>query len=180
MVVCALTYEMIRKEWDLRRSAVNEVLTNVAVPDINAALLQTRQRLDEAYVKLQNGQDYAFALERQLGIKDRWVKGSPEYKHYQDEAHLLEYRSALDELERLVVQRLFELSKLGMSGTGKPLHSALLTVASLQSITQGINYVVKSAKHCSAVHKPSKPHSPATTCRLANSLHHGPHFPGKK
>jgi hypothetical protein len=49
------------------------------------------------------------------------VKGSPEYKHYQDEAHLLEYRSALDELERLVVQRLFELSKLGMSGTGKPL-----------------------------------------------------------
>jgi hypothetical protein len=71
MVVCALTYEMIRKEWDLRRSAVNEVLTNVAVPDINAALLQTRQRLDEAYVKLQNGQDYAFALERQLGIKDR-------------------------------------------------------------------------------------------------------------
>jgi hypothetical protein len=29
------------------------------------------------------------------------------------------YRRALDELERLVVQRLFEMTKLGMSGVGK-------------------------------------------------------------
>jgi hypothetical protein len=31
---------------------------------------------------------------------------------------LVNYRTALDDLERLVVQRLFELSKLSMSGTG--------------------------------------------------------------
>lgn len=30
-----------------------------------------------------------------------------------------QYRRALDSLELLVVQRLFELTKLGMSGTGK-------------------------------------------------------------
>ena len=30
----------------------------------------------------------------------------------------MKYRATLDELERLVVRRLFELSKLSMSGTG--------------------------------------------------------------
>ena len=38
---------------------------------------------------------------------------------YKEEATLSKYREALDEVERLVVMRLFELSKLGMSQTGK-------------------------------------------------------------
>ncbi|EPS93141.1 hypothetical protein FOMPIDRAFT_131399 [Fomitopsis schrenkii] len=48
----------------------------------------------------------------------RWLPGSLEY---QEASRLLtdrEYRRSLDELERLVVQRLFELTKAGMSGTG--------------------------------------------------------------
>ena len=64
------------------------------------------------------GEQYVFTLEKQLGIVDRWEPGSSEFQHYQEEAQLQDYHVALDELERLVVQRLFELSKLGMSGTG--------------------------------------------------------------
>jgi hypothetical protein len=70
--------------------------------------------------------------EAELGIKTRWTPNSSEYKAILSELHLRDYRHALDRLEYLVVQRMFELSKLGMSGVGKlnyfiP-HSLLLTI----------------------------------------------------
>jgi hypothetical protein len=45
----------------------------------------------------------------------------PDSKEYKDGLTLTtqrKYREALTEVERLVVQRLFELTKLGMSGLG--------------------------------------------------------------
>ena len=58
--------------------------------------------------------------EEEHGIVNRWDESSQEYK---DALNLLtkrEYRRAVDNLERLVVQRLLELTKLGMNGVGKP------------------------------------------------------------
>jgi hypothetical protein len=107
-----------RQEWDAARTAANEALTNVAPHNISQVLFHSRRRVDAAYTKLQNGGAYVFTLEAQLGIEERWSVASPEYVRYQGEAVLQEYRKALDDLERLVVMRLFELSKLGMSGTG--------------------------------------------------------------
>jgi hypothetical protein len=108
-----------RHEWDLARAAANNAFSGPASQNINTVLLQLRRRVDAAYAKLQHGAAYVFSLEIQLQIQDRWSEDSPEYKHYKEEAVLQDYRAALDELERLVVMRLFELSKLGMSGTGK-------------------------------------------------------------
>lgn len=39
------------------------------------------------------------------------------------------YCRALDELERLVVQRLFEMTKMGMSGVGESLYLKLYVIA---------------------------------------------------
>ena len=58
-------------------------------------------------------------MEIDLSITTRWTPGSPEYD---DALRLMDERQfcqALDNLERLVVQRLFELTKLGASGLGK-------------------------------------------------------------
>ena len=58
--------------------------------------------------------------EEEHGIANRWDESSQEYK---DALNLLterEYRRAVDNLERLVVQRLLELTKLGMNGVSKP------------------------------------------------------------
>jgi hypothetical protein len=56
--------------------------------------------------------------EEEHGIAVRWTPTMQEYK----EAAVLmterRYRRALDTLERLVVSRLLELTKLGMSGVG--------------------------------------------------------------
>ena len=57
-------------------------------------------------------------LERKLSITRRWV---PEDEEWQSAGRLVasrEYRRALDNLEGLVVARLFELTKMNRAGTG--------------------------------------------------------------
>ena len=108
-------------EWELAREAGNQALTNVAASDltqISTALSQARIHVDGAYAKLQNAEAFTAHIEMQLQVEERWEIGGDAYKQYKQEASLRQYRVALDELERLVVMRLFELSKLSLSGTG--------------------------------------------------------------
>ncbi len=58
-------------------------------------------------------------LEQRLNIFERWEKDSLEFQSTAQLAMTREYRLAFDELERLVVSRIFELTKMNMSGTGK-------------------------------------------------------------
>lgn len=51
-------------------------------------------------------------------IETRWTPASPEYKDALKVVGQRTYRKALDHLERLCVQRLLELTKLGMNGVG--------------------------------------------------------------
>lgn len=58
-------------------------------------------------------------FEEENGIETRWT---PDSKAYKEASVLLverQYRCAVDHLERLVVQRLFELTKLGMNSIGQ-------------------------------------------------------------
>lgn len=106
----------------MAREAANHALVDVLVggfQQMHIAINQARIRVDGAYSKLQNAEAMALHLEIQLGIDKRWELGSEPYNHFRQEASLLNYRTALDELERLIVMRLFELSKLSLSGTGK-------------------------------------------------------------
>ena len=57
-------------------------------------------------------------LEEELIIESRWTIDSPQYQEATAMMTERKYRRALDLLELLVVQRLFQLTKLGMSGTG--------------------------------------------------------------
>ncbi|KIK20397.1 hypothetical protein PISMIDRAFT_105795, partial [Pisolithus microcarpus 441] len=75
--------------------------------------------VDTAYAKLQHAETHTSNMEMRLGIQPRWEISSEEYKRYKTEATMVKYRAALDDLERLVVMRLFELSKMAMSGTGR-------------------------------------------------------------
>lgn len=64
-------------------------------------------------------EEAARRLEDVLDIDARWLPTSREYKAAAAEFTIRKYRAALDNLERLVVQRLFELKKLGMNGIGQ-------------------------------------------------------------
>ncbi|KIY48269.1 hypothetical protein FISHEDRAFT_43817, partial [Fistulina hepatica ATCC 64428] len=64
-------------------------------------------------------------LEDTLDVRERWELDSPEYVECRKELYERQYRRALDELERLVVQRLLELTKLNMSGVGYKLREKI-------------------------------------------------------
>lgn len=58
-------------------------------------------------------------MERRMGIETRWIAGSQEWNDAAELVATRRYRCAVDTLEKLVVQRLFELTKTNMSGTGR-------------------------------------------------------------
>ncbi|KAG2336949.1 hypothetical protein BDR05DRAFT_896013 [Suillus weaverae] len=110
-----------QSEWNLAREAGNQALTTIPIGDLNqisAALSQARIRVDSAYGKLQNAEALTAHVEMQLQVEEWWAIGDDMYNKYKQETSLRQYCIALDELECLVVMRLFELSKLSLSGTG--------------------------------------------------------------
>lgn len=78
---------------------------------------ETRQRVAiETYTVVRHE---VVELEVALGITTRWLPHMAEYKEAEARIHTQEYQEALDDVERLVCQRLFELQKLNISQTGK-------------------------------------------------------------
>jgi hypothetical protein len=69
------------------------------------------------------------ALELQLGITMRWVPGSPEWEEAGRLVSMRKYQRSLDNLEGLVVARIFELTKMNRSQTGEPTTAHLLTTS---------------------------------------------------
>ena len=61
-------------------------------------------------------------MEVSMGIEKRWDPSSPEYLETLDYLSTRTYQRALEELQRLVIQRLFELHKMNISATGKQSH----------------------------------------------------------
>ncbi|KAG1907232.1 uncharacterized protein F5891DRAFT_919646, partial [Suillus fuscotomentosus] len=102
-----------RAEWDLARESGNNALNGVhigSLEQMHDALKQARIRVNSSYAKLQHAEGLVAHCETLLSVDERWLIGGDEYKHFKEEATLGKYRTALDELERLVVMRLFELS----------------------------------------------------------------------
>lgn len=56
-------------------------------------------------------------LEVRLGTT-RWVPGDEKWVEVEEMVRKRSYRRALDHLEKLIIQRMFELAKCNMSGTG--------------------------------------------------------------
>ena len=58
-------------------------------------------------------------LESHLGISSRWTPLTPEYQEAVQYSATRDYHRVLDRLQRLVVQRLFELHKLNLNFTSE-------------------------------------------------------------
>ncbi|EPT04892.1 hypothetical protein FOMPIDRAFT_1045565 [Fomitopsis schrenkii] len=70
-------------------------------------------------------EDECRALEDELDIAERWTPGTADYEMAIKQLAVRQYQKAVDDLEHLVVQRLFELTKLRMSGTGYKLREKI-------------------------------------------------------
>ena len=78
---------------------------------------ETKQR--HALEKYNKDVDAIHVLEVQLGIIDCWVIGGPECEETVKLVSMHKYQRALDDLEGLVIARIFELTKMNRSQTGK-------------------------------------------------------------
>jgi hypothetical protein len=59
-------------------------------------------------------------LEKKMSITSRWEPESMEWKAAAEKVVKRRYQRCIDNLEGLVVARMFELTKMNMSQTGKP------------------------------------------------------------
>ncbi|KAJ6510472.1 hypothetical protein C8R45DRAFT_1050270 [Mycena sanguinolenta] len=57
-------------------------------------------------------------LEARLDVSSRWTSASPEWVSAVKEIKDLKYQEALDQVEKIIVVRLFEMTKANQSGTG--------------------------------------------------------------
>ena len=62
-------------------------------------------------------------LEVMLGVVERWVPECPEWKSAAVMAGKRRYQRCMDDLEGLIVSRMFELTKMNMSQTGMTFYS---------------------------------------------------------
>lgn len=58
-------------------------------------------------------------MEKRLNISDRWMPESGEWKAAAERVSMRQFQRCLDSLEGLVVARMFELTRMNMSQTGK-------------------------------------------------------------
>lgn len=77
--------------------------------------------INSAHRKWEAAENLTLAMENRLHVITRWLPTDPDYVTVMAATGERKYRKALDELERLVVQRLFELTKLNLMSTGERL-----------------------------------------------------------
>lgn len=78
---------------------------------VEAAKRRAFENLEQVTTMLQS-----FEIEHE--ISERWSPDNDQYKFAIKNMNIRKYQKALEKLEGLVVQRLFELAKMGLSGTG--------------------------------------------------------------
>ncbi|KAJ6624401.1 hypothetical protein B0H10DRAFT_2212814 [Mycena sp. CBHHK59/15] len=84
-----------------------------------------RTRYQTTFTKYTLAEEQTCRYEEENGIERRWTPDSKEYKDALVVATERRYRAAVSQLERLVVMRLFELTKLGMSGVAYKLRDQI-------------------------------------------------------
>ncbi|KAJ7809272.1 hypothetical protein B0H14DRAFT_2867397 [Mycena olivaceomarginata] len=94
-------------------------------------------------------------LELKLGIMTRWEPGSEAWVKAAKMVSSRRYQHALDQLQGLVVARMFELSKVNMSGTGYKLRKHI--AKALQAHSKAVRTALEHYNVAASAMTPTKP-----------------------
>jgi hypothetical protein len=97
--------------------AATALFTNI-VPGSQDFTRTTETKRRHAFEKHDKDLAAVHSLELRLGIIAHWVPGSPEWEEAGRLVSMQKYQRSLDNLEGLVVARIFELTKMNRSQTG--------------------------------------------------------------
>ena len=116
-------------KWDEIRNAANFIMQTLATFGVHKALTQANRAVTSTYNKIQQAETNVVQIENQLGVDVWWTLNHPDY---QTTVASLIHQSYHQALDQLVVQRLFELSKLNMSRTGEIYSELSITIGVLK------------------------------------------------
>ncbi|KAF8179785.1 hypothetical protein K438DRAFT_1977146 [Mycena galopus ATCC 62051] len=112
---------------------------------------QHRHALEVTEKSLATVQD----LELRLGITTRWVPGGEEWVKAGKMVSSRRFQRALDQLQGLIVARMFELTKVNMSGTGYKLRKHI--AKALQVRSKAVKSALERYNFAAAAMAPAKP-----------------------
>ncbi|RDX47631.1 hypothetical protein OH76DRAFT_1456691 [Lentinus brumalis] len=95
------------------------------------------------------------ALELRMGIETRWTPSTPRFIETAQYVTERDYRLALEELHRLVVQRLFELQSMNLSHTAYKVRVSI--AKSLQRRSKAIRRALRAYNQAAAKLVPARP-----------------------
>ncbi|KAI0059807.1 hypothetical protein BV25DRAFT_1808428 [Artomyces pyxidatus] len=120
--------------------ALQKLDTSVAGSDgFNAKALRTEEVKAKEKARQSAARKVTFAMkvvddyELRLDINERWLPTSPKYRRVIDYIKRKDFILAVDALEGLVIQRLFELAKANIAGTGYKLRKHISTAITRRS-----------------------------------------------
>ena len=107
-----------RNDWEMTRQATLNFCRHLVATCDDAALAQTTEQMVFCAGQIGNAEAIVTLFESALKISERWSPASDKFKKYYQENIKTSFRKAVDEVERAVVMRIWELSKMKASGTG--------------------------------------------------------------
>ncbi|TCD61105.1 hypothetical protein EIP91_009022 [Steccherinum ochraceum] len=125
---------------------------------VSRDISETRKREVDRRVqsaRLLNFEQQLAEMEVAMGISRRWDPSDPDYVAALTYSCEREYHQAVDELQRLVVQRLFELQKLNLCGTGYRVRTHL--AKAIQSRSKTIQHAVEVYNAAASTLSPPRP-----------------------
>ncbi|TFY56283.1 hypothetical protein EVJ58_g7737 [Rhodofomes roseus] len=128
------------------------------IVDYNKEASRTRRLETEKRIlreRLQSAENEVAALEVQMGITKRWQASDAEYSSTVQYVSQRKYHRALDKLQGLVVQRLFELHKLNLQHTAYKVRTHI--AKALQRRCKAIRNAVKAYNAAAVALDPPRP-----------------------
>ncbi|KAJ6505360.1 hypothetical protein C8R45DRAFT_1051065 [Mycena sanguinolenta] len=113
---------------------------------------QRRHALEQQAKALATVQD----LEIRLGVETRWVAGDEKWVAAAELVRKRRYQRALDNLERLIISRMFELSKCNMAGTGYKLRKHI--AKALQARSKALRAAITHYNEAASALTPPREH----------------------
>ncbi|KAF9486113.1 hypothetical protein BDN70DRAFT_235965 [Pholiota conissans] len=114
-----------RKDADTALANFKQLDAGIKAGFSRQKILYTQTRVRTTHTRHQMKEEAVQRYEEEHGIVERWDEGSEVYQKALKLLTERSYHRAIDNLERLVVQRLFELTKLGMNGVGYKLRDKI-------------------------------------------------------
>ncbi|KAF8173360.1 hypothetical protein K438DRAFT_1728477 [Mycena galopus ATCC 62051] len=106
--------------------------------------------------KVEKDLESVHALEAQLDVAERWTVTSPKWVSTVVEIKKRKYQLALDALELLIVERIFELTKMNQSETGYKMRKHI--AKALQARSKAVKHAIDNYNAAAGLLDPPMPH----------------------